>query len=285
MQVTREEHQGRSGANVFTNSEVAINNHKNERKKVSMSRLSKSANPVLIAATAAAIMFSSAATLAAAQEQGGLLRAGNGPGPAANAPGPGCNIIPPVASIGTKVNIKQFPPADSLTDPELAGPVELLKSGKFDIPIEKLTKVNVHAGTPRGTITLPLFKGAVKTSSGLKPAWYIILDAGNKEEAERLGVNFSKKLHNAGDAARPATLRDDGTFLFESGLVDFSPNRQVQAGSKEKPFPPSIANPGSVGDADYSPLVRAGDIVYDAPIVAAAVEDAQINFPDGHPDY
>jgi hypothetical protein len=190
-----------------------------------------------------------------------------------------------LASIGTKVDISQFPPPDSLTDPELAGPVQLLKSGKFDIPIEELTKVKVHAGTPRGTITLPLFKGAVKTSSGLKPAWYIILDAGNKEEAERLGVNFSKKLHNAGDAARPATLRDDGTFLFESGLVDFTPNRDVQAGSKEKPFPPSIANPGSVGDADYSPLVRAGDIVYDAPIVAAAVEDAQIDFPDGHPDY
>ena len=56
--------------------------------------------------------------------------------------------------------------------------------------------MNVPAGTPRGTITLPLFKGAVKTASGLKPAWYIILDAGNQAEAERLGVNFSKKLPN-----------------------------------------------------------------------------------------
>jgi hypothetical protein len=98
-------------------------------------------------------------------------------------------------------------------------------------------------------------------------------------------VNFSKKLQYAGDAARPATLRDDGTFLFESGLVDFSANRQVQAGSKEKPFPPSIANPGSVGDADYSPLVRANGIVYDAPVIAAAVDDAQINFPNGDPNY
>src|SRR5438445_6728601 len=129
--------------------------------------------------------------------EGEVARAGNGPGPAANGPGPGCNIIPPLASIGTKVDISQFPPPDSLTDPELAGPVQLLKSGKFDIPIEQLTKVNVPAGTPRRTITLPLFKGAVKTSSGLKPAWYIILDAGDPAEAERLGVNFSKKLHNA----------------------------------------------------------------------------------------
>ncbi len=219
------------------------------------------------------------------QQEGRLLRAGNGPGPAANGPGPGCNIIPPLASIGTKVDISQFPPPDSLTDAELAGPVQLLKSGKFDIPIEQLTTVNVPAGIPRGTITLPLFKGAVKTPFGLRPAWYIILDAGDPAEAERLGVNFSKKLHNAGDAARSATRRADGTFLFESGLVDFTPNREVMAGSEEKPFPPSIAQPGSVGDADYSPLVNVGGIIYDAPIVAAAVEDGYINFPNGNPNY
>ena len=255
-----------------------------------MSRVSKRVTSVLISTAAAAITLFSVAVSAAdgntqEQEEGRLQRAGNGPGPAANGPGPGCNIIPPLASIGTKVDISQFPPPDSLTNPDLAGPVQLLKSGKFDIPIEQLTGINVPAGNPRGTITLPLYKGAVNTPSGQKPAWYIILDAGDQAEAERLGVNFSKKLHNAGDAARPATLRADGTFLFESGLVDFSPNRQVQAGSRERPFPPSIAQPGSVGDADYSPLVRANGIVYDAPVIAAAVDDAQINFPNGDPDY
>src|SRR5260370_24574978 len=180
-------------------------------------------------------------------------RAGNGPGPAANGPGPGCNLIPPEASIGTKVDISQFPPPDSLTDPELAGPVQLLRSGKFDLSIEQLTGVNVPSGKPRGTITLPLFKGAVNTPSGLKPAWYIILDAGNQAEAERLGVNFSKKLPNAGSAARPATRRADGTFLFESGIVDFSPNRVVVAGAVERAVPPARAHPGSVGCADSLP--------------------------------
>src|SRR6266571_2158239 len=131
--------------------------------------------------------------------EGGVVRAGNGPGPAANGPGPGCNIIPPLASIGTKVDISQFPPPDSLTNPDLAGPVQLLKSGKFDIPIEQLTGINVPAGNPRGTITLPLYKGAVNTPSSLKPAWYII--------------------------------------------------------------------------------------IYDAPVVAAAVDDAFINFPNGNPNY
>ncbi len=253
-----------------------------------MSRGSTWASFVLISATAAAItLFSAAASAADRHEQAEdrPLQIGNGPGPAANGPGPGCNVIPPLASTGTKVDIAQFPPPDSLTDPELAGPVQLLRSGKFDIPIASLTGVDIPSGNPRGTITLPLFKGAVNTPSGLKPAWYIILDAGDEAEADRLGVNFSKKLPNAGDAARPATLRADGTFLFESGLVDFSPNRVVVPGDDDRPFPPREAQPGSVGDADYSPLVNVNGIIYDAPIIAAAVEDAVITFPQGNPDY
>src|SRR6266849_232128 len=237
-------------------------------------------------ALATGILLPGAASAQGRQEgEGRVVLVGNGPGPAANGPGPGCNIIPPLASTGTKVDISQFPPADSLTDPELAGPVQLLKSGKFDIPIEALTGINVPSGNPRGTITLPLFKGAVKTPSGPKPAWYIILDAGNQDEATRLGVNFSKKLPNAGDAARTATRQADGTFLFESGVVDFSPNRAVAPGSEDRPFPPSVAQPGSIGDADYSPLVNVDGIIYDAPVVAAAVDDGLINFPNGNPNY
>src|SRR5207244_5946532 len=100
----------------------------------------------------AMVMLLTGAAAAQEREEGGdgrLLRAGNGPGPAANGPGPGCNIVPPLASIGTKVDISQFPPPDSLTNPALAGPVQLLKSGKFDIPIEQLTGINVPAGNPR----------------------------------------------------------------------------------------------------------------------------------------
>jgi hypothetical protein len=251
-----------------------------ERHMINRRTLLSTTRTFLGAAAITVAVFS-----AATSAEEAAVRAVNGPGPAANGPGPGCNLIPPLASTGTKVDISQFPPPDSLTDPELAGPVQLLRSGKFDIPIESLTGVDVPAGTPRGTVTLPLFKGAVKTPSGLKPAWYIILDAGNRAEAERLGVNFSKKLPNAGDAARPATRRADGTFLFESGTVDFSPNRVVVPGPEQRPFPPRTAQPGSVGDADYSPLVRVDGIVYDAPIIAAAVEDADISFANGRPNY
>src|SRR5260370_14158168 len=150
-------------------------------------------------------------------------RAGNGPGPAANGPGPGCNIIPPEASTGTKVDISEFPPADSLTDQELAGPVQLLRSGTFDLPIESLTGVNIGPNSPRGTITLPLFKGAGPTPSGLQPAWYVILDAGDQGEADRLGVNFSKKLHTAVAAARAAPVADDGTLQFAPALCAVAP--------------------------------------------------------------
>lgn len=213
-------------------------------------------------------------------------RTANGPGPGANGPGPGCNVIPPLASIGTIVDISEFPPPDSLTNPALAGPVQLLKSGKFDLPIERLTGVDIPPNSPRGTVTVPLFKGAVQTASGLKPAWYIILDASDEYEAERLGVNFAEKLSNGLAAARTATTRPDGTFLFQSGLVDFTPDRIVVPGNGNRPFPPRTAAPGSVGDGSYSPLVVASNgVVYDAPIIAAAEDEAAINFPAGNPNY
>ena len=256
-----------------------------------MTKRSKWASSVLVFAAAAAITAVSGAGSAADRdrqehEEDRPAKAGNGPGPGPNGPGPGCNVLPPLASTGTKVDISEFPPPDSLTDPELAGPVQLLRSGTFDIPIQSLTSVNIGANRPRGTVTLPLFKGAVKTPSGLKPAWYVILDAGDEGEADRLGVNFSKKLRNGGAAARPATVRGDGTFLFESGLVDFTPNRVVVRGDEDRPFPPRKAKPGSVGDDNYSPLVLGNNgVIYDAPIVAAAVDEAAINFPAGHPNY
>src|SRR3989442_1485932 len=226
--------------NGFIDGGFAMNTHQHGGSSVNTSRVSKWASLVLIATAAAITLFSAAASAADRHEnqEDRPLQVGNGPGPAANGPGPGCNVIPPEASIGTKVDISEFPPPDSLTDRELAGPVQLLRSGKFDIPIERLTGVEVPSGSPRGTITLPLFKGAVKTPSGLKPAWNIILDAGDQAEADRLGVNFSRKLRNAGDAARPPTRRADGTFLFESRIVDFSPDRAVVTRPEDRPFRP-----------------------------------------------
>jgi hypothetical protein len=85
-----------------------------------MTRVSRWAHSILVFATAAAITAVSGAASPAQQElnEGRLRRFGNGPGPGPNGPGPGCNVIPSVASIGTKVDISEFPPPlDSLTDP------------------------------------------------------------------------------------------------------------------------------------------------------------------------
>src|SRR5437870_6386536 len=53
-------------------------------------------------------------------------------------------------------------------------------------------------------------------------------------------------------------------------------------------FPPQSAQPGAIGDKDYSPLVRvmnAGGVIYNAPMMAFDVGANEINFPNGGVDY
>ncbi|HET9661421.1 MAG TPA: hypothetical protein VFP05_13880 [Thermomicrobiales bacterium] len=59
-----------------------------------------------------------------------------------------------------------------------------------------------------------------------------------------------------GKAVRHATLEANQTLTFDAGTVDFSPERGLVSGDGENAFPPTSATPGSVGDADYSPLVK-----------------------------
>src|SRR5258705_83908 len=80
-------------------------------------------------------------------------------------------------------------------------------------------------------------------------------------------------------------LDDGGNLLFDKGTVDFSPVRSIVPGPPGAEFPPSAAQPGAVGDRDYTPLVRvlnAGGVIYNAPIVAFGVEAGEINFPNGN---
>jgi hypothetical protein len=84
-------------------------------------------------------------------------------------------------------------------------------------------------------------------------------------------------------------LENDLTLTFEGGTVDFAPERAVVPGPDDAPFPPLSAQPGSVGDDAYSPLVRiqnGGDHIYNAPIIAFGVEaDALQAYCDGAPDH
>lgn len=91
-----------------------------------------------------------------------------------------------------------------------------------------------------------------------------------------------------GKGARTATIGNDGRLTFDSGTVDFSPERKIVPGDAPNAFPPKTAQPGSTGDADYSPLVRilnAENHIYNAPIIAFGVDASQLMLSDGKPDY
>ncbi len=184
------------------------------------------------------------------------------------------NSVPPPPSIGADVTLPYFAPPPSMVQKELIGPYQLIKSGKIDMD--------------EMTITLPLYRGQMK--DGGEAVWYILTDTNDKGNADALGLNYSAKFSYAavGKAARDATLGTDATLTFDRGTVDFAPEHNVVAGPEDKPFPPIIAEPGSVGDDEYSPLVRivnTGDQIYNAPVVAFGAEADQLDFCDGDPDY
>lgn len=191
------------------------------------------------------------------------------PSPGVFGPGPGCNVFPAPASVGATVGLSYFGPPPSTGNQSLVGPVQLLKSGRVD--------------DQKGTITLPLYQGSM--SGNKKPVWFILTDVNDPEIASLLGLNFSAKLSYAVNGSRTAAFDDENNLVFDRGAVDFTPVRSVTPGPLSSPFPPQAAQPGSVGDAYYSPLIRIGNTMYNAPVVAYGVEASEINFPDGNVDY
>ena len=152
--------------------------------------------------------------------------------------------------------------------------VNLVSSGSVDLA--------------EGTVTLPLQVGRMGSGESV---WYVLLDTSDRDAAARLGINWSGKLANAGvgRAVREAEISPDGELVFDSGTVDFLPERRVQPGPDHAPFPPAAASPGSVGDEDYSPLVRVtngGGYIFNTPVVAFDVAAAALDrFCDGDPDH
>src|SRR6202047_1364441 len=194
-----------------------------------------------------------------------------GPGPGPIGPGPGCNLFPAPPSVGTMVNLSYFGPPPSTTNQSLVGPVQLLKSGPVDVA--------------KGTITIPLYLGHMKNGTNV---WYILSDVDDPDVAAELGLNFSAKMTFMSNAARTANLDQNGDLVFDKGTVDFSPVRSITAGPVGQEFPPTAAQPGAVGDKDYSPfvqIVNAAGVIYNAPIVAFGVNAGDISFPNGNVDY
>lgn len=140
------------------------------------------------------------------------------------------NIAPSPPSVGTDVPLTYFGPSPSEVDPQLIGPVKLLKAGQVDINAS--------------TITLPLYQGQVKTNStegnGVKKVWYVLTDTSDKGNAESLGLNWSPKLtySQVGNATRIATIKKNTTLAFNSGTVDFKPNRTLVPGMLLMPSHP-----------------------------------------------
>jgi hypothetical protein len=190
------------------------------------------------------------------------------------APTPIGEIQPAPPSIGSDIPVTYFGPAPSSVQKELIGPYQLLKSGTVD--------------QTKGTVTLPIYKGQMASGESV---WYVLTDTTDAGNAAALGINFSAKLSYAdvGKGVRKASQKlIDGktTIVFEAGRVDFSPVRNVTPGAAPNFFPPTAAQAGSVGDADYSPLVKIGTAIYNAPVVAFNVSDATLNaMCSGNPDY
>ncbi len=232
--------------------------------KTSKIPTSKATSEILAAAKAAAP--TPAATI------GGLPVGSDGPSAGPLGDGPGCNLFPAPASTGASVALSYFGPPPSASNPSLVGPYQLLQSGQVD--------------DKNGTLTLPLYEGYMK--KGHVPVWYVLTDVDDQQVATQLGLNFSAKLTNAGPGARTANFDNNGDLIFDAGTVDFAPHREVKPGSEANPYPPSVAKPGSFGDANYSPLVQvknAGGIIYNASIVAFGNQPNEINFPNGDVDH
>lgn len=138
------------------------------------------------------------------------------------------------------------------------------------------------------TVTLPLQFGRMASGESV---WYVLLDTDDAGAAARLAINHAPKLANAdvGRAVRVADIGPDGALVFETGRVDFSPERTVVPGDGGSAFPPSQAEPGSVGDEHYSPLVRVrngGGHVFNAPVLAFDVTAQTLDaWCTGDPDH
>lgn len=119
----------------------------------------------------------------------------------------------------------------------------------------------------KANVTLPLYRG--QSPQG-EDVFYIITEASDFDFARKLGLNYAPKLRHAiGSAGAMETILVNGVLQFK-GNVDFSPERELVAGSPA-PFPPSVARPGATADENYSSVVvLPSGVVINAQIVSNA---------------
>ncbi len=115
----------------------------------------------------------------------------------------------------------------------------------------------------RQEYTVPAYRGV----SGGKPYWFVVTEASDPNVARLLGVNYAPLLKNAiGTQATEKASFSRGSLQVPA-TVDFSPKNVVVPGPTL--FPPTTAQPGSVGQTGYSPLLELpGGIVLNASHIA-----------------
>jgi hypothetical protein len=101
------------------------------------------------------------------------------------------------------------------------------------------------------TVTLPLLRGIGPSG---QPTYYIVTEAASFFVARILGVNYAPKLIFGRDTEGSQEVTFERGLIKFKGDVDFSPERRLAPGT-EGAFPPSLAEPGAIGDAEYSSLV------------------------------
>lgn len=172
---------------------------------------------------------------------------------------------PAPASIFPDEHIIVAQPSPSEVNPSFLGPVLLMKSAHVDLEA--------------GTMTLPLREG--RMASG-EPVWSVLTDTSDENLAHLHGIVYSAKMAYGavGQGVRQASIDKDGLFIFETGTVDFAPERALTPGDAPDFFPPKSASPGSVGDAAYSPLVQFANgknAVFNMPMVSFNTTEDQLN--------
>jgi hypothetical protein len=118
-----------------------------------------------------------------------------------------------------------------------------------------------------GTVTLPLNRG----KAGGKTVWYIVTDSSNQADAQKRGATYAPILGNLGTGCSVCVGKASETngAITYPGAPDFGPKRSYVASATG--FPPTSAAPGAKAGRGYTPFLKIGDAVINAPIVATGI--------------
>ncbi|MBC8120602.1 MAG: hypothetical protein H7Y22_02050 [Gemmatimonadaceae bacterium] len=122
--------------------------------------------------------------------------------------------------------------------------------------------------TPRNaSVTLPMYRGLAPDGTSV---YYIITEASDFDTARALGVNYAPKMRHITAAEGGQAVTIEGGLMKFRGVINFAPVRQVVGGSPNA-FPPVVAKPGAIADAEWSSaVILPSGVVLNAQLIANA---------------